>query len=376
MLKFASSVVAAAIVFGFAPPAISQAGSPSQDESLTRVVVGSADNSSDSVITIPAETSWTAPLSATTSKKPDSDPVGLARWIESVQSQNGLQSPNMRPWHLIIQYDQFDEDGDNIHSGTIEEFWAGPKLYKIGYKSDSLNQTDYATENGVFRDGDQRWPNRAEMQARTEIVDPFMYASTLQDVSLKTIERTFGTHTMKCTVLARLGSIGAQTQYCFDPSASALRYIRGEGWFQTTYNDIAILEGRAVGREVEVTDGGHPYLTLNVTTLEALSGFNASDFVPPATAINLSGKRITGVSAKAIQTAFPEWPESLRGQHFSVTVEIVIGKDGHVISAHAASGLPAAYKAAENTAKKWKFQPYLVGGESTEVESKIILSNN
>jgi hypothetical protein len=42
-------------------------------------------------------------------------------------------------------YDQFDEDGDNVHSGIVEEYWVAAKKYRISYRSDTLNQTDYAT---------------------------------------------------------------------------------------------------------------------------------------------------------------------------------------------------------------------------------------
>jgi outer membrane biosynthesis protein TonB len=53
----------------------------------------------------------------------------------------------------------------------------------------------------------------------------------------------------------------------------------------------------------------------------------------------------------------------------------VIGKDGRVISAHAVSGPPDAYKAAEAAARKWRYQPYLVVGEPTEVETKVQFQN-
>ena len=109
-----------------------------------------------------------------------------------VSAQNGLDPSVPQPWHLVIAYDQFDEDGDNVHSGVVEEWWAGPKKYKISYKSDTLNQTDFATEQGLYRLGDQRWPNRVEMQARSEVVNPFAFAATLQNVKVSSIERTFG----------------------------------------------------------------------------------------------------------------------------------------------------------------------------------------
>jgi hypothetical protein len=59
-----------------------------------------------------------------------------------------------------------------------------------------------------------------------------------------------------------------------------------------------------------------------------------------------------------------------------VTIAVVVGKNGHVIEAHAIEGPPEAFKAAENGVRKWMFQPYLVMGEPEEAETKVMLSNN
>jgi outer membrane biosynthesis protein TonB len=127
---------------------------------------------------------------------------------------------------------------------------------------------------------------------------------------------------------------------------------------------------------VEVTGGGKPYLKLHVNTVESIADVHETDFTPPVEAVNLKGKRLSGVILKPMQQPFPQWPTSLRQQHFSVTVEVVVGRDGHVVSAHAVSGPSEAYKSAEDTARRWTFQPYIVLDEPAEVETKIILSNN
>jgi hypothetical protein len=75
-------------------------------------------------------------------------------------------------------------------------------------------------------------------------------------------------------------------------------------------------------------------------------------------------------------SSLPQWPASLREQHFTVTVEIVVGKDGHVVSAHAVSGPPEGYKACENAVRKWVFKPYLVLDKPVEVEQKAACSKN
>jgi hypothetical protein len=119
----------------------------------------------------------------------------------------------------------------------------------------------------------------------------------------------------------------------------------------------------------------HPFLKLKVQMVEQISDIDEKEFSPPADAISLSGKTVIGINPKPLQTSFPEWPSSLRQQHFLVTVEIVIGKDGRVMSAHADSGPPEAYKAAEAAARKWRYQPYVVAGEPTDVETKVQFQN-
>jgi Gram-negative bacterial TonB protein C-terminal len=378
MPKFVQVLSSALAVCSIVHTALAQDALASTTQSRVRVVVADPGKSTADLISVPPETSWSMSIAMTGNKDPAPHESGtLAAWIQKESVINGLQPIDMHPWHIVIKYDQFDGDGDNFNSGVFEELWAGPKRYKRSYKSNDLNQTDYATESGLFRLGDQRWPKRGEMQVRSEVVDPFSFAATLHDVRSKSIERGFGVHSLDCVVFeSGPGKISAPTQYCFDHGGTALRYTRGFGWFQTVYNDIVSFEGRNIAREVEVTDGGKPYLKLQIETLEELQEGEANSLEPPADATNLQGKRVSGVPMKPVQQPFPQWRSSLRSQHFSVTVEVVVGKDGHVINAHAVSGPPEAFQDAENTARKWVFQPYLVLGEPAEVETKIILTSN
>jgi len=177
-------------------------------------------------------------------KKPaGADAVDLPNWLTKQAALNGLQSTDLRPWHIVVTYDQFDEDGDNVHSGVYEEYWAGAKKYKRIYKSDNLNQTDYATDKGLFRHGDQQWPDRAQLQVRAEVIAPFSYADTLQGFHGRNVERTFSGYKLQCVLIERDSGISDPTQYCFEPDSPILRYNRGWGWFQTVYNRIVPFQG-------------------------------------------------------------------------------------------------------------------------------------
>ena len=323
----------------------------------------------DSEIAVPPATSETINLHA---KKNKEVRINLATWLDKETPLNGLQSTEVSPWHIVLRYDQFDEDGDNVHSGVYEEFWASPEKYKRIYKSDNFNQTDYASDRGLFRRGDQQWPDPAESQVRAEIIAPFSYAATLQGFLATSIERTFSGYTLQCVLIERNSVIVSDpTQYCFEPGSSILRYSRGFGWYQTVYNRIASFQGHHLAQDVEVTKAGKPYLKMSVETIELISHVNEADFAPPTDAAGPIAERVSGVHPVPIKTSYPVWSASLRGQQFSVKVDIVIGKNGRVMSAHAVSGPAEGQKACEKAVKKWIYSPYLVLDKPVEVEEQV-----
>jgi len=348
---------------------------PGRLEDLKTLVVAT-EAKSESVIAIPPVTSVRISLTAE-KKRAGADAVDFPSWLTKEAALNGLNSADLLPWHIVVTYDQFDEDGDNVHSGVYEEYWVNAKKYKRTYKSDNLNQSDYATGNGLFRRGDQQWPDRAQSQVRTEVIAPFSYAATLQGFHGRNVEHTFSGYKLQCVAIENDVATSQPTEYCFEPGSSVLRYDSGFGWFQTVYNRIVSFQGRSLAQDVDVTDGGKPYLRLRVETIESISHVQDAEFSPPPDAVGPIGDRVSGVNLVPVDiSSNPKWPPSLRSQHFRVIVEIVVGKNGHVLSAHSVSGPPEAYKACEDAVRKWVFKPYLVLDKPVEVEQKVEFSNN
>lgn len=334
---------------------------------------------SPSEVAIPPSTSVKVVLSlrpgsaAASSQSIIGSPIDIGAWLAKATQQNGLEGP-LQPWHLVLTYDQFDEDGDNVNSGVYDEIWAGPNKYRRSYKSDKLNQTDYANGIGLFRLGDQRWPDRIETQVRAEVVDPFSYARTLNSASGASAARDFGGYELECILLQGSMAVSDPKQYCFDEGGSVLRYVRGWGWYQTTYNDLTDFQGRTIAHSVIVTDGGKPYLNIRITSLDVFSEISDDVFVAPSDALPLAGKRVTGVMMRPTKMVYPRWPASFRGRKFTVQVDIVVGKDGRVVSAHATSGPDDAARVCEDAIRKWLYSPYKVLGEAVEVETKSMCS--
>jgi hypothetical protein len=341
-----------------------------------KVVVASPASGSASVLAVPPATSFTFKIGIGAPGGRLSKSSDLTSWISEQNARVGLTSLNT-PWRIVIAYDQFDEDGDNIHSGTYEELWAGPKKFRVTYKADDLNQVDYATAQGLYRSGDQQWPNSAQEQISKEAISPFFEIANLEQPHLHKTSEKFGDHILECAVIEKgTGGMGNPLQYCFSSGMMELRYTRGSGWYQTAYNDIVSFSGISFAKSIDVYNGGKLYLRLRVQRLELAPEVTDAEFIPPVDAKKLGGQIVSGVHPTVLRTSFPAWPGSLRQQQFSVTLEIVIGKDGHVASAHAISGPPSAYKAAEKTARKFVYKPYLVLGEPAEVTTQIFFSNN
>ena len=341
-----------------------------------KALIVAAESKSDDVVAVPPATSATI-LVRSGGNKRSANAMDLANWLQKETALNGLESPDLLPWHVVVTYEQFASHGNSGHRGVYEEFWVGAKKYRRIYKSDNLNQTDYATEKGLYRRGDQQWPNPAQSQVRDEIINPFYYGSTLTGFHVRNVERTFGGYKLQCVAIENNSITNDPTQYCFEPGGLILRYDRGSGWFQTVYNRIVAFQGRNLAQEVDVTDGGEPFLKLHVNTIELIAHVDDADFLPPPGAVGPLGDRVSGVRLTPInRPPIVQWPASLRMQHFVVEVQIVVGKDGRVISAHGVSGPPQGYKACESAMRKLVFKPYLVLDKPVEVELKVECANN
>src|SRR5580704_5731406 len=92
---------------------------PASDDSKRKILVVALEVKSDSEVAVPPITSVRVNL--TPEKKLGAGTNDIRSWIAKEALLNGLNSADVPPWHVIVTYDQFDEDGDNVHSGVYEE---------------------------------------------------------------------------------------------------------------------------------------------------------------------------------------------------------------------------------------------------------------
>jgi TonB family protein len=314
-----------------------------------------------------------------------SDPAML---LSLAARANGLEGSDLQPWHIKVSYQMFDTDGDPQNSGTFEEFWASLNKYKRTYTSENFTQTDFATDAGLFRSGNQEWPGAAEIKVRALLLQPLAEAD-LQNSSLEKSEHSFGQATLDCVTVKPPPT--NKTQYrMFWFEAKLRKRLRiahhahpddsqGAGHNETLYNNIVTFQGRYLARDVKVTDNGKVRLSIHVETIETLPNLDNLNAPPDAIGPITGRIKLPSVTMLALglvrhRTA-PVYPASAKQAHIqgTVVVQAVIGKDGKVSELHAVSGPAQLQQSAIDCVRKWEFRPFVVSGKPAEVESKFEL---
>lgn len=90
--------------------------------------------------------------------------------------------------------------------------------------------------------------------------------------------------------------------------------------------------------------------------------------------------RISGgvMAGQILQKTTPVYPPIARAAHVGGTVVLhaIIGKDGSIQNLSVISGPPMLVGAATDAVKQWRYKPYLLNGDPTEVDTTITVNFN
>ena len=305
----------------------------------------------------------------------------LAKRLHHAAEMNSLDDPSLKPWHLKLDVQLFDESGRPSEEGTIEEWWT-PEKDKRMYATPSYTATEIWDGKTLYRtSGSANVPYLLDAVRRI-VVHPFVPPEMIDksDLELKTV--AFGKTKLDCILLAKteaaIFSTGAgmvQT-YCFNKDGDQLRsswlnpeidLVLGTGSFQgkTVHvsSSVVVFDKNAVSERVETLSGFTP----DDATFAHDSGFEDRTGGP----VWLSPGEAAGLSLKKV---VPKYPEKAKANHVAGTVlmEANIGKDGHIESLRLVGHSDASLsQAALDAVKDWVYKPYVVDGVAVEVQTRI-----
>jgi len=311
------------------------------------------------------------------------DPAAL---FTLAREKNGLESSDVRPWHIRGSYAFYDNKGNVGDKGEYEEWWVSGARYKRSFTGQKFTQTEYASDGRLFRTGSQDWPGADVMLLRSSLIEPLLYDSILKEFTLKRHTKSIGKYKLDC-VFFTYPVRGDQIVYdesfpnaCFDPTILALRVTSTGGQSETTYDLVSDFQGHFIAHQLRTFGAGKLKMDFKLDLAEVIPEIPESfpDVPPDAqpvdlTSISFKSDKGAVSTTRLMKKAWPHYPPDARERRIQgeVTLKVTIGKDGHVENLKATGGPLALQESAIDAVRQWVYRPFLVMGEPREVEAEV-----
>lgn len=300
--------------------------------------------------------------------------------------------PALKPWHLKVTYQLYDDAGKPGEKGTYEYWWVSANLHRSTWTRPGATYTDWYTTNGkhYYLETGERL-GFFEYKLQSALLAPLPDADELNP-SKVTLSREevpiFGTKlpcVMVVPIMPQHGEVkpepmGLFPTYCFARNLPALRTSYSFSTFSISYDQFVKTQGRILPRAVQILEGKRVMLEARVGAINSISPYNP-DLTPPTGALLTAPERVSIPASVAegllINKTNPVYPADARAAHVlgDVVLRAVIGRDGGVHELQVVT-TPGASLAASTirTVAHWVYQPYLLNGKPVEVETTIRVS--
>ena len=322
---------------------------------------------------------------------------------------NGLTGDDMKPWHLKATYKLLDEKGSVADQGTYEEFWVSPAKYKIIFASSGGILTIYGTDHGPINSGYEAEIDTLISTIRVAYVSPLASVTRNAKLTFSAEHRSINGADQLCISTSSIPPLSDQPArllgtYCFDPTTLFLQKIFFDiGAIRSSFiwNHPVVFQDRSLPGDLELEIAGKGSLIAHLDSIEPVTASDEPAFIPPSGAgskdlkiygskvggnifgpasviqQNPSNRRISissgvaeGLLTNKVAPAYPP-DANAAGVEGTVVLEALISKQGHIESLHVVSGPPQLMKAALDAVKQWTYKPFLINGESVEVNTTI-----
>ena len=296
-----------------------------------------------------------------------------------------LDAPSLKPWHLKLDVTLYDSNGNNPVAGTIER-----------WNADNGNRTIFTFGDAtptVLNDGDKFYVSHSghEVPALADsVLDAILRPGpSQQDIKASSPHMTsenFGKVKLDCIMLtedmAHKGLIptGLFPTYCVDQGGRLLRASFNFGSYTVLRNDVSEFQGQYVARDIALAQSTKKVTQAKIATLETFAP-SSDQFAPGDSmkAASANAARVSGalMAGRIVNKITPVYPVSAHQAHVEGTVILhaTIGRDGYIRSLRPISAPDTDLAlAAIEAVRQWTYKPYLLNGESADVDTTITVN--
>lgn len=317
---------------------------------------------------------------------PAQDTATLTARLLEAAADSSLDSPGATPWHLKLDVKLFSSAGVPTEQGTIEEWWANPKAWRVTYSTPTFTGSELHVDDKVYRTTSPNLEPALFADLLDQVVHPFQYEGDLGGVEPELRKERFGKVDLDCIMLDHplknvvSPPLGLFPTFCLAPGKLSLRVSIVAGGLVFLRNQVSVFHGHSVPLDLSVQDGLTNIATAHISSLSTVTA-DSLDLKPSADMTPVGSgvvKISSGFMAKLIltQTELIR-PERARKNQVSgaVLLRAIIGRNGRirllrVIFAPDSDLAIASLQAVRH----WVYKPYLVDGLPTSVDTTITAS--
>jgi TonB family protein len=298
------------------------------------------------------------------------------------------ESASTPPFHLQAKFETFDITGKHDGDGTLDAYWDGKARWKhiVAYRGATQTRIKDDQIYGSVEPFPTSAMERYLIQALFAPLPKSPGAANSLDFTEK--PQTFSGVAMNCIEARvkpakpgapRAGS-NEPSRYCITAVNNALRVTLLPGNIAIVYNKFQPFGPRAIARAIDIRQGTIARASMEIQHIAAWEPDDT--MLVHAAGMEAESSVATGdevMAGSIVSKEAPEYPYMARMKHISGTVVLaaIISKQGTISDAEVVSSPdPLLSDSALAAVKKWRYKPYLLNGQPTEVDTTISVHYN
>lgn len=299
------------------------------------------------------------------------------RWNQ-LAAANNLDVKGNTPFHLGMTFQLYDLNGKVAETGSFETWWAAPGSERTVVHLAGLNEDGSAPEGADAVLVRNSYLVRQLLKSAVHPV-PEMHAAEEMTTRKLNYEKT----QLECfesqgSVLQAMN--GQMATLCMMPQTANVLILQGFG------GKVILLRPRTgtfhdthVALELQIGYLGRDAITGKLSIMQLFDAEKSDVKLTTLTGSKLEVVTIAGgvIAGNRIKFTQPEYPMVAKMQHMSgsTLLSAIIAKDGSLGRlVPIASSDPMFTYAAMQAVKKWKYSPFLLNGQPTEVDTTITVN--
>ena len=302
--------------------------------------------------------------------------VPVSKLLDQMTHRSTLVEPGAKSFYLRATITDKD-DAKSQFTGTVEEYWVSPAKWRRVITLRNFSQTRIVNGDQIYEENNgDYFPVTSEMLAN-EIVDPLPKSAVDLMNQLGLMGQEPGSGQGQCMAEKYFNnSEGRETRVllAYDCNTGLLIYL----WSPTCCYGVMTDYRKFHNKMVAFATKDNP-INIRIDTLKDLDSPDESLFAiaqPTPPGKRLVTEKLTEAQVQTFLVSRPEvqWPQGKKSPDRSMTVNVVIGRDGRVKETKTYSRVDNEVEDAALTAvNKWIFQPQTVDGVPAQVSTSLTL---